>query len=135
VVVSDERDTGRRAVLNFGHTVAHAIEAATDYRISHGEAVAIGVVAEARLAERVTGLPRAHADRIEALVAAFGLPVRPPAGIDRKRLVRAMSRDKKTRAGIVRCALPERIGRMPAGDDPTVPVDPTVDLLPLLLRN
>ncbi len=135
VVVSDERDTGRRAVLNFGHTVAHAIEAATDYRISHGEAVAIGVVAEARLAERVTGLPRAHADRIEALVAAFGLPVRPPAGIDRKRLVRAMSRDKKTRAGIVRCALPERIGRMPAGDDPTVTVDPTVDLLPLLLRN
>ncbi len=135
VVVSDERDAGRRAVLNFGHTVAHAIEAATDYRISHGEAVAIGVVAEARLAERVTGLPRAHADRIEALVAAFGLPVRPPAGIDRKRLVRAMSRDKKTRAGIVRCALPERIGRMPAGDDPTVPVDPTVDLLPLLLRN
>ncbi len=135
VVVSDERDTGRRAVLNFGHTVAHAIEAATDYRISHGEAVAIGVVAEARLAERVTGLPRAHADRIEALVAAFGLPVRPPAGIDRKRLVRAMSRDKKTRAGIVRCALPEKIGRMPAADDPTVPVDPAMDLLPLLLRN
>jgi len=135
VVVSDEREAGRRAVLNFGHTVAHAVEAATDYRVSHGEAVSIGVVAEARLAERVTGLPRAHAHRIEALLAAFGLPVRLPAGIDPKRLVRAMGRDKKTRAGVVRCALPEKIGRMPAGDDPTVPVDPTLDLLPLLVRN
>jgi len=135
VVVSDEREAGRRAVLNFGHTVAHAIEAATDYRVTHGEAVAIGMVAEARLAERVTGLPRAHVNRIETLLTAFGLPVRPPSGIDSRRLERAMSRDKKTRAGVVRCALPERIGRMPAGDDPTVPVDPAHDLLPLLLRN
>ena len=135
VVVSDERDAGRRAVLNFGHTVAHALEAATDYRMSHGEAVAIGVVAEARLAERVTGLPRAHADRIAALVAALGLPVRPPDGIDPNRLAQAMRRDKKTRAGVVRCALPARIGRMPAGDDPTAPVNPTRDLLPLLVRN
>ena len=135
VVVSDEREAGRRTVLNFGHTVAHAIEAATDYHVSHGEAVAIGVVAEARLAVRVTGMPRAHADRIEALLAALGLPVRPPRGIDPRRLVRAMSRDKKTRAGIVRCALPQKIGVMPAGDDPTIPVDPRMDLLPLLLRN
>jgi 3-dehydroquinate synthase len=135
VVVADERDRGRRAVLNFGHTVAHAVESATDYRISHGEAVAIGAVAEARLAERITGLPRAHADRIEALLAAFGLPVRLPRGIEPKRLVIAMQRDKKSRGGIVRCALPERIGRMPAGDDPTIPVDPARDLLPLLVRN
>ena len=135
VVVADEREAGRRAVLNFGHTVAHAVEAATDYRVAHGEAVAIGLVAEARLAERITGFPRAHADRIEALLAAFGLPVRPPSGIDRKRLVEAMRRDKKARAGVARCALPERIGRMPRGGDPTVPVDTTRDLLPLLVRN
>jgi 3-dehydroquinate synthetase len=115
-------------VLNFGHTVAHAVEAATGYRVPHGEAVAIGLVAEARLAERMTGLPRAHSDRIEALLSAFELPVRAPSGIDSRRLVRAMSRDKKSRAGIVRCALPERIGRMPAGDDPTVPVDPAREL-------
>jgi 3-dehydroquinate synthetase len=50
-------------------------------------------------------------------------------------LTEAMSRDKKTRAGVVRCALPERIGRMPAGADPTVPVDATRDLLPFLVRN
>ena len=135
VVAGDERDAGRRAVLNFGHTAAHAIEAASDYRVSHGEAVSIGVVAEARLAERVTGLPRSHADRIEALLRALRLPVRPPVGLDRKRLIGAMSRDKKTRAGIVRCALPERIGRMPAGAEPAVPVDATLDLLPFLVRN
>jgi 3-dehydroquinate synthase len=135
VVASDDREAGRRAVLNFGHTAAHAVEAATDYRVPHGEAVSIGVVAEARLAERVTGLPRGHADRIEALLRALRLPVRPPVGIDPKRLTEASRRDKKTRGGVVRCALPERIGRMPSGADPTVPVDVAVDLLPFLVRN
>ena len=135
VVVSDERETGRRALLNFGHTVAHAIETATDYRVAHGEAVAMGIVAEARLAERITGVPPAHVHRIETLLAACGLPVRPPAGIDPKRLAVAMGRDKKTQRGVVRCALPRSIGRAPAGDDPTFPVDPTRDLLPFLVRN
>jgi 3-dehydroquinate synthase len=135
VVASDERETGRRAILNFGHTAAHAIETATDYRVQHGEAVSIGVVAEARLAERITGLPRADADRIEALLRAFGLPVRPPSGLDPRRLALAARRDKKTRSGVARCALPERIGRMPKGNDPTVPVDATRDLLPFLVGN
>ena len=135
VVVTDEREAGRRVVLNFGHTVAHAIEAATDYRVPHGEAVSIGVVAEARLACRLTGLPRAQADRIEAILRAFGLPVRPPRGLDPRRLAVALRRDKKTRSGVVRCALPERIGRMPAGTDPSVPVDASRDLLPFLVRN
>jgi len=135
VVAGDERETGRRAVLNFGHTAAHAIEAATNYRVPHGEAVAIGVVAEARLAERLTGLPREEADRIEALLAAFGLPVRPPRGLDRKRLAAAARRDKKTRGGVVRIVLPERIGLMPRRPDPSVPIDVTRDLLPYLVRN
>jgi len=135
IVASDERESGRRAVLNFGHTAAHAIEAATDFRIAHGEAVAIGVVAEARLAQSVTGLPRVHADRIAGLLGALGLPVSPPAGLDAKRLARAVLRDKKVRRGVVRCALPERIGRMPAGNDPTVPVDALRDLVPRLVRN
>jgi 3-dehydroquinate synthase len=135
VVASDEREAGPRAILNFGHTVAHAIEAATDFRVAHGEAVSIGVVAEARLAERITGLPRADVDRIEALLRAFGLPVRPPRGLDLRRLSSAARRDKKTRSGVVRCALPERIGRMPHGSDPTVPVDTERDLLPFLGGN
>jgi 3-dehydroquinate synthase len=135
VVARDPEEAGYRAVLNFGHTAAHAIEAATDYRMEHGEAVSIGVVAEARLAERVTGLPRGHADRIEALLRALRLPVRPPAGLDPKRLARAIRSDKKTRRRVARCALPERIGRMPAGADPTVAIDATRDLLPFLVPN
>jgi 3-dehydroquinate synthase len=135
VVAADERDAGRRAILNFGHTAAHAIEAATSYRTPHGEAVAIGCVAEARLAERVSGLPRADADRIEALLARLGLPVRPPRGLDRRRLSDAMRVDKKTRGGVVRCALPERIGRMARGADPTTGIDASRDLLPFLVRN
>jgi 3-dehydroquinate synthase len=135
VVAGDERDAGRRAVLNFGHTVAHAIETATSYRTTHGEAVAIGQVAEARLAERLTGLPRVEADRIEALLVALGLPVRPPRGLDPRRLRDALRRDKKTRGGVVRCALPERLGRMAGGAEPTVSVEPARDLLPLLVGN
>ena len=135
VVSADAREGGLRAILNFGHTAAHAIEEATDYRVPHGEAVAIGLVAEARLAERATGFPQADADRIEALLLAFGLPVRPPRGLDAKRWLAAVRRDKKTRAGIVRAALPERIGRMPECSDPSLPIDARRELLPLLVRN
>jgi 3-dehydroquinate synthase len=135
VVSFDEKDFGRRAVLNFGHTAAHAIEGATDFRVAHGEAVAIGLVAESRLAEKMTGLPRAQIERIANLLRALGLPIRPPAKLDAQRLMQAAGRDKKTRRGVVRCALPERIGRMPAGDDPTLPIDAARDLLPWLVRN
>jgi 3-dehydroquinate synthase len=135
IVAKDEREAGRRAVLNFGHTAAHAIETATSYRTPHGEAVAIGQVAEARLAERLTGLPRAEVDRIEALLVALGLPVRPPRGLDPRRLRDAMRLDKKARGGVVRCALPEGLGRMAGGTAATVAVDPVRDLLPLLVRN
>jgi 3-dehydroquinate synthase len=135
VVALDEREAGRRAILNFGHTAAHAIEAATGYRIPHGDAVAIGLVAESRLAIRITGFPEAEAGRIEALLRAFGLPVRPPRGLDPGRLASALHRDKKTRRGVVRCVLPERLGAMPQRSDPSVAVDATVDLLPFLVRN
>jgi 3-dehydroquinate synthase len=135
VVGADEREAGPRAALNFGHTAAHAVEAATDYRISHGDAVSIGLVAEARLAERLTGFPRAQADRLEALLSAFGLPIRPPRGLDPARLAEAVRRDKKSRSGVVRAALPERLGRMPDPSDPTRAIDARRDLLPLLVRN
>lgn len=135
IVVADPRDGGRRAVLNFGHTVAHAIEAASGYRVPHGEAVAIGLVVEARAAEDITGFPRAQADRLEALLKVLGLPVRPPAGLDPRALVEAMARDKKTRGGVVRCALPVAIGRMLRAADPTVPVASGREFLPLLGGN
>jgi 3-dehydroquinate synthase len=135
LVASDPRDTGRRAILNLGHTVAHAVEAASDYRVGHGDAVAIGLVAELRLACRLTGFPRQAADRVEALLSAFGLPIRAPRALDPARLLQAARRDKKTRSGVVRCVLPEALGRMPDRSDPSVSVDPVRDLLPLLRQN
>lgn len=135
IVAADERDAGRRMILNFGHTAAHALESASAYRIPHGEAVAIGLVAESAVAVKVAGMPRAHAARIESLLVALHLPVRPPRGLDAARLHDALSRDKKSRARIVRCALPRRLGRMPDGPDPTFPIDPPRDLLPFLASN
>jgi 3-dehydroquinate synthase len=108
VVAEDEREQGRRAVLNFGHTVAHAIEARSGYETLHGEAVAIGMAAESRLGERV-GITRAGvaASVVESL-KAFGLPTELP--VPASELIRAMSYDKKGRAGTVRFALLERLG-------------------------
>jgi 3-dehydroquinate synthase len=123
IVTRDERESGRRAILNFGHTLAHAAEAASGYRLAHGEAVAAGMCLEARLAAALAGFPAAHVRRLEALVAAFGLPTRLPAAAGVEAIVAATHRDKKARAGRVRYALPLRLGRMPAGVEPTLAVE------------
>ncbi len=114
VVSKDEREeTGLRAVLNFGHTVGHAIEAVAGYdgAYRHGEAVAVGMVAEARLAERLGRAEGGVAARIEGLLARFGLPTAAP-GLDAAALVEAMGRDKKNRGGQIRFVLPGEIGRV-----------------------
>jgi 3-dehydroquinate synthase len=123
VVAADERDAGRRAALNFGHTVAHALEAASRWRLRHGEAVAIGIATELRIAERLTGFPAKDSERVVALLRALGLPTRIPPSLDVREVLTFARRDKKARAGVVRCALPRRLGRMAPGGDPTVPVD------------
>jgi len=128
IVARDEREQGRRAVLNFGHTVAHALEAASGYRTPHGRAVALGMVVEGRIASRVTGFPAAHARRVEALLRRFGLPSVPPRRLDVDALVRAAARDKKNRAGELRLALPRSLGRM-------LPAPFTVAVDPALLRS
>jgi 3-dehydroquinate synthase len=113
IVTLDEREGGRRAVLNAGHTVGHAIEQASGYRIGHGDAVALGLVAEATLAAR---LGRIGPDRPAALAewfASLGVPLRWPAASD-ARLMALMARDKKTVAGRLRLALLDR-GRPVAG--------------------
>jgi 3-dehydroquinate synthase len=135
VVAVDLLDRGPRAILNFGHTVAHAVEAASDYRVRHGEAVAIGLVAEARVAERLTGFPREATDRIVALLGLLGLPVALPARLDPRTVARLTVRDKKTRGGTVRCALPRRLGVAPRGPDPTVATAVDRHLLPALRGN
>ena len=114
VVAADERETGRRAILNFGHTVAHAVEATAQFAVLHGEAVAIGMTYEARLAE-VLGIAEAGtANRIARLLERCGLPLELPESATADRLLATMQLDKKARAGTVRFALPEAVGRMHA---------------------
>lgn len=116
VVTTDARERGRRAMLNFGHTVAHALEATLGYQMLHGEAVAVGMLAEARLGARLGATERAVPEAIAQAVEAFQLPLEPPAAIDAERALEAMRQDKKIRRGTVRFALPKRLGEM-AGDD------------------
>jgi len=114
VVAADERETGRRAILNFGHTVAHAVEATAKFAVLHGEAVAIGMAYEARLAERLGIAAAGTADRIRRLLERYGLPLELPESATPDELLATMQLDKKARAGTVRFALPEAVGRMHA---------------------
>ncbi len=111
VVAHDERESGSRAILNYGHTVGHAIETETGYQqFLHGEAVAIGMHIEAKLAWRLKMLDKTAAVRIRNLIFAYGLPVDVPAGLDTQRLCSLMKIDKKAESGKVAFVLPERIG-------------------------
>ena len=95
VVAEDEMDLGVRNLLNYGHTFGHAIESATSFeRFLHGEAVSIGMVAAARLSTQLAGLPIEEADRLEALLVRYGLPVRAPH-IDPEKILELVSMDKK----------------------------------------
>jgi 3-dehydroquinate synthase len=118
VVEQDERETtGLRAALNYGHTFAHAFEALGDYaELLHGEAVAAGMRCAARLAARLGRLDVATVERQDALLAALGLKLDPPA-VDGQEMLRAMHRDKKATAGRLRFILPDRIGRVELVDD------------------
>lgn len=113
VVEQDERETsGLRAVLNYGHTFCHAIEAETGYgQFLHGEAVAIGMMCAARLAEKLGRIDQDLRDRQLALLRAFDLPVSVPA-VSHDALIRAMQRDKKVEHGRLRFVLPARIGHV-----------------------
>ncbi|WP_422930701.1 3-dehydroquinate synthase [Singulisphaera sp. PoT] len=112
VVSKDEREeTGLRAVLNFGHTIGHAIEAVAGYggRFHHGEAVAVGMVLECRLAEQLGWIDGSITRRVTELLERFGLPVH-VRGLDQDALIEAMTRDKKNQKGKTRFVLPRRIG-------------------------
>ncbi len=115
IIQTDPYEGKRRAALNYGHTLGHAIESASGYQLRHGEAVAIGMVGEARLAETI-GLAKAGlADRIEQALVGVGLPVRLPREIEREAIIGAMRYDKKKQDGRVRFALPVRIGKVKTG--------------------
>ena len=116
VVAEDTREGGLRQILNFGHTIAHAVERVLNFELLHGDAVAMGMVAEARIAESIglarEGLSMAIADAVERA----GLPSRLPAGISLDDLIASTHGDKKARGGSARYSLPRGIGEMEAAE-------------------
>ena len=112
IVANDERDrTGQRALLNFGHTVGHAIERAGNYRkFLHGEAVSLGIVAACAISVKRAGLPADQRTAIVDLIARFGLPTRLPQNFPRKKILDAVKFDKKFESGKIRFVVTPRIG-------------------------
>jgi 3-dehydroquinate synthase len=110
IVAEDVLEAGRRATLNFGHTIAHAIERVSKYAVPHGFAVAIGMVVESRLGEAVGLTAPGTTRRLETVLGRLGLPLTPPPGIDPESVLAATVADKKTRASKVRYALVSRLG-------------------------
>ena len=116
VVSGDERESGPRAMLNAGHTVAHALEQVSGYQLLHGEAVGLGLIAECAMAERAGILLPDTGKRLAAILSQLGLPVRVTFRTNAERVRHAMARDKKNVAGVLRFAVPLDIGRMGARD-------------------
>ncbi len=112
VVAADEREGDLRRVLNFGHTIGHAVEAASRFEIAHGAAVAMGMAAAARLAVLCGHLADEEAERIMTLIVDFDLPVVIPPQLDRREIGNYLLTDKKTVGGKVFFVLPEAIGRV-----------------------
>ncbi|HWL39250.1 MAG TPA: 3-dehydroquinate synthase [Gemmatimonadaceae bacterium] len=116
IVSRDEREDGLRKVLNFGHTIGHAVEILSGYSLLHGEAVAIGMAVESTVAERIGVAAAGTAAGIIGVLADAGLPTRLPPGSDLDAIIAAMRSDKKRRQEKTMFALPLRIGAM-AGKD------------------
>ncbi len=100
VVAADERESGRRAVLNYGHTLAHALEAHGGYDLRHGEAVAVGLIYAAELAHRTGRIDAERVDEHRRVVGGYDLPTCLPAGADADALVALFNRDKKAVDGV-----------------------------------
>ena len=123
VVGQDETESGLRAILNFGHTIGHALEAVSGYgKLLHGEAIAIGQVLAARLSAELLGFPARDVERVAAVFEKAGLPTHiklNPA--QREKLFEAMRHDKKVSEGVIRFVLVNKIGQVSFGQ--AVPLD------------
>jgi len=118
VVSKDEREGGLRAILNYGHTIGHAVETETKYaRFLHGEAIAIGMYLGARLSEKMGLINEQEVARIRSVIDAYGLPSQLPEDLDADKLVAHMKLDKKTVAGKMKFILPEKIGKVRISKD------------------
>jgi len=108
--------TGRRAILNFGHSIGHAIEAAAGYRdYLHGEAIAVGMVVAGRLSENMTGFKSSDRSRLDSLLRRAGLPLEARRPISRRRIFEFLARDKKTQDGAVKFVLLRKLGKAVSG--------------------
>jgi len=112
VIEEDPYERGFRAALNLGHTVGHAVELVSRFRLRHGEAIAIGMAAEAKLAERLTVAGPGLSDTIREVLRKLGLPVQIPQELPRPEIIAAMRVDKKKNAKAIRFALPVAIGKV-----------------------
>jgi len=129
VVSGDEREAGLRAILNYGHTIGHAVETLTGYtRYLHGEAVAIGMCVEARLSVEMGIMRETDARRITRLVESYRLPSEMPEGLGASDVIESMRMDKKAEGGSITVVLPERVGRV------TIRKDVSLEILKALLR-
>ena len=117
VVESDEREAGRRMLLNLGHTFAHAIEPIARQGLRHGEAVAIGLCAAAACAVETGRLPAADGRRLTTLLETLGLPVGLEEPESAERLIEAMTYDKKVANNRIRLVLPTALGRAEVAPD------------------
>jgi 3-dehydroquinate synthase len=117
VVEADEKEADFRRILNFGHTIGHAVEAVSGYKLAHGSAVAMGMVAAAKLAVLKGILDQREKDRLEKLIHEFGLPVAIPQEYDRSRIQEYFLADKKTIGGRVFFVLPTSIGKVIITDE------------------
>jgi 3-dehydroquinate synthase len=120
IVEKDEFDLGLRNILNFGHTIGHAIESVSNLSIWHGEAVAIGMIIESKISETLKLLSKDEVERITKLLKVSGLSVEIP-NLDRDQIIEAMYHDKKANRGKLKFALPQGIGKVEIIDD--IPVE------------
>jgi 3-dehydroquinate synthase len=122
VVSKDEKEAGLRAILNYGHTIGHAVESLTGYKlVNHGEAVAIGMVAAGQIAVQLKMWKQEEAKRQDALIEKTGLPTQLPKELDIDAIVDSLQTDKKVKDGKVRFILPTQIGAVTITDQ--VPAD------------
>ena len=110
IVEIDEREHGLRRILNFGHTLGHALEAASEYKLSHGEGVALGMIAAARLSTMMNYLPVEESDRIKSVIAKAGLPTTIDAAFAADEVIRRFRADKKKKDDVIHFVLIKKIG-------------------------
>ncbi len=117
VVAEDEQETNLRRILNYGHTIGHAVEAVSDFSIIHGKGVAIGMSAAARISVKKGLMTKEDAARIDSIICEYGLPTEIPKEFDRNKIKKYLLTDKKIVAGKISYILPKTIGEVVITDD------------------